>query len=77
MKQCNLLIAIVSANPNIVVQSSNMQDIVRDVWRETGTIIGAKQQNDYYDHPFQSDRDGEPRQMFRINRRKFSLTIKS
>jgi len=74
-EEMNLLIAIVRANPGIVVQNSEMNDIVRDVWRETGVIIGTKKQFDYYDHPFQEDYFGEPRQMFRNNPRKFSLYI--
>lgn len=75
MKDINLLIAIVIANPGIVVQNSEMNDIVRDVWRETGVIISARRIQDFYDHPHQTDYFGEPRQMFRNNPRKFTLSI--
>lgn len=78
MTLSNLLIAIIRANPGIVVQNSEMNDIVRDVWRETGVIIGTKRAQDYYDHPFHYDYDNdEPRQMFRNNPRKFSLYIQN
>ncbi len=75
-KESRLFVAIVQANPGIVAQNTEMQDICREVWRDTGVIIGAKQTLDYYDHDYQRDYDGEPRQMFRVNRRKFSLNIK-
>lgn len=77
LNDTNLLIAIVAANPGIVVQNSEMTDIVRDVWRETGVIIGTKREQDFYDHPFQTDYDGDPRRMFRNNKRKFSLYIQN
>lgn len=73
----NLLVAIVRANNNIVIQNTFMTDLVREVWRSTGVIVGSKREQDFYDHPFQRDYDFEPRQMFRNNPRKFSLYIQN
>lgn len=76
MSYSSLLLAIVSANPGIIIQHTEIKEIVREVFNDTGVIIGSKPVLDWYDHPYQTDYDGEPRQMFRSNKRKFALTIK-
>lgn len=72
---CKLFIAIVEANPMIEIYHPDINSLIRDVLDQTGRRLFIKPGLDHYDHPYQTDYDGDPREMYRKNSRKFHVYL--
>lgn len=70
-----LFVAIVKANPRIEIICPDINSMIRDIREQMGIRMWISPGIDIYDHPWQVDWDQEPRQMKRLNRKKFNVWI--
>lgn len=75
-KYADLLIGIITNNQGIEIQYPDINSVVQEVFTCTGVLIGAKPMPDVYLSE-RTDRYGGKYCMKRVNRRQFTLNIKS
>lgn len=75
-EEVKLFMAILKANHSIEIHTPDINELIREVRQQAGVRLYVQQVVDVYDHPFQTDRSGFPREMHRLNRRKFVIYLK-